>query len=77
MPKYIITGEITISVTTYVEAETPERAKALALDREPCGHHFTRVQQEEYLEGWVADELDGMATPVDHVEVDEWPDDLW
>lgn len=64
--KYIVTGEITISCSTIVEASSVKEAKRLALQR-GNGSIVCNGRDEEQ---WCADELDGEASITGTCELD-------
>ena len=63
MPRFIVTGEMTISVHTEVEADTMGEAIKIADGRPAMGpcYHCARSASEESEEEWrTSGELDGM-----------------
>jgi len=68
MNKYMVTGLITISVHTIVEAEDAEQAKEVALGREPGSVHPSSACAQ--YDEWVAEDLDGEVKE-DSLEVSE------
>lgn len=57
MKEYILTGEITISVYTRVEAETLKEAIEIASERDVEKSEWNSHRQSSYC--WVNDEYDG------------------
>jgi hypothetical protein len=58
MATYVVVAEVTVSIRTEVEAESPEKAMEIAEGREMsrlCHHCATGEPEKE----WVASELDG------------------
>ena len=72
MPRYFVSGVMTISVHVYVDAETPEEAKKVAEDAPLQGfcHQCARGQDDEWS---TSGELDG--TPQDLEVREAYSDD--
>lgn len=68
--KFNVTGQITISITTVVEAETAAEALEIASFREPQGlpAFLGGARHEEWVLG---SELDGEPVPICAVEADD------
>lgn len=73
MARYNVTGAVTISVYTIVEADSPEQARQIAAER---GNSSSIVEQGNDNEEWVTgSELDGVVTVVQVDEVDDLYED--
>lgn len=69
MRRYRLTGLVTISVTTTVEAESKEEALRVGLEDTPMSPLTFPYESCDDSEEWVAEELDGEVKEV--VEVRE------
>lgn len=69
MPRYMVTGEMTISVHGYVDADSPEEAKKLAEDM-PLQTFCNQCANGNDDEWSTSGELDGVPCNIEVEEVD-------
>ena len=68
MAKYYVSGSVTISIYTEVEADSPEKAKEIAEGRAIEESRWGDKQQPKSV--WIADEYDGEPQDI-HIEAAE------
>jgi hypothetical protein len=69
MARWFLTGEVTVSAFTYVEADTLEEAKTIAKDRD-AELTFNGSGSDEN-ETWLVEEVDGTVSFVGGEEAEE------